>query len=165
MPDIKPYQHSARRDLRWWMLLLVGGVMFYAGVTVDPAKNCDESGRNCAPWLVPVAVVIGGAFGLLGAARLAANPRQGSRIDPATGDLVWWQERFGATGGKEGRIHPSQISRIAIVAQSDDMDEVHLYNLAGERQHYFDGEVIPAPFERWARALAAAYPDIKVDVR
>jgi hypothetical protein len=165
MTEIKPYERSARRDLRWWGLLLVGGGMFYAGLIVDPAKNCDESGRNCAPWLVPVALVIGGTFGLLGAARLAANPRQGSRIDAATGDLVWWQERFGASGGKEGRIHPSQISRIAIVSQSDDMDEVHLYNLAGERQFYFDGEVIPAPFERWARALAEEYPHIEVDVR
>jgi hypothetical protein len=165
MSEIKPYGHSARRDLRWWMLLLVGSGMFYAGLIVDPAKNCDESGRECAPWLVPVAMVIGGVFGLLGAARLITNPRQGSRIDPATGDLVWWQERFGRDGGKEGRIHPSQIGRISIVSQSDDMDEVHLYDLAGERQAYFDGEVIPSPFEGWAKTLAEKYPHIQVDVR
>jgi hypothetical protein len=165
MSEIQPYGHCARRDLRWWMLLLVGGGMFWAGLMVDPAKNCDSSGQQCAPWLVPVAIVIGGVFGLLGAARLVTNPRQGSRIDPATGDLVWWQERFGTSGGKEGRIHPSQIGRISIVSQSDDMDEVHLYDLAGERQHYFDGEVIPSPFEAWARKLAAAYPHIKIDTR
>lgn len=165
MSDIKPYERSARHDIRWWGMFLVGSMMCYGASMVEPAKNCDESGRECAPWLVPVAMVVGGVFGLVGAARLAANPRQGSRIDPATGELVWWQERFGAAGGKEGRIHPLQISRISIVSQIDDMDEVHLYDLAGERQHYFDGEVIPSPFEGWARKLAEAYPHIKIDVR
>jgi hypothetical protein len=164
MSEIKPFERSARRDIRWWMLVLVSMVFVYAGSVVDPAQNCDESG-NCAPWLVPIAKWMGVVFGLLGAAHLWANPRRGSRIDPATGDLVWWQERFGMSGGKQGRIHPSRIGEIRIVAQSETIDEVHLYDLAGERQAHFDGEVIPAPFERWARALAAAYPKIKVDVR
>jgi hypothetical protein len=165
MPGIEPYERSARRDIRWWGMFLVGSMMCYGASMVEPAKNCDESGRQCAPWLVPLAMLVGGAFGVLGAARLVANPRNGSRIDAGTGDLVWWQERFGTTGGKEGRIHPSRISRISIVSQSDDMDEVHLYDLAGERQHYFDGEVIPSPFEGWARALAEEWPNIRVDVR
>lgn len=165
MPAVKPYERTARRDVRWWGMFLVGSMMCYGASMVEPAKNCDESGRECAPWLVPLAMLIGGAFGFLGATRLVINPRNGSRIDTGTGDLVWWQERFGTSGGKEGRIHPSRISRISIVSQSDDMDEVHLYDLAGERQHYFDGEVIPSPFEAWAKSLAAAYPHIKIDVR
>ncbi len=165
MPDIKPYERSARRDIRWWGMFLVGSMMCYGASMVEPAKNCDELGRQCAPWLVPLAMLVGGAFGVLGAARLVANPRNGSRIDKGTGDLVWWQERFGTSGGKEGRIHPSRISRISIISQSDDMDEVHLYDLAGVRQHYFDGEVIPSPFENWARALAEEWPNIRVDVR
>ena len=165
MSAVKPYERSARYDIRWWGMFLVGSIMCVGASMVEPANNCDESGRQCAPWLVPLAMLVGGSFGLLGAARLAANHRNGSRIDPVTGDLVWWQERFGASGGKEGRIHPSQISRIAIVSQSDDMDEVHLYDLIGERQHYFDGEVIPSPFEQWARTLAEAYPHIRVDMR
>lgn len=52
---------------------------------------------------------MGAAFALFEASRLAANPRNGRRMDLASGDLVWWLERCGATGGKEGRIHPSQI--------------------------------------------------------
>ena len=99
--------------------------------------------------------------------------RGASGREPETGkphrsrdrDLVWWQEWFGAGGGKEGRIHPSQIGRISIISQSDDMDEVHLYDLAGERQAYFDGEVIPSPFEGWAKKLAEKYPHIQVDAR
>jgi hypothetical protein len=164
MPDIKPYEHTARRDLRWWMLFLVGAGFVYASYVADPA-NCDEAGRNCAPWLVPIARWMGAIFGLLGAVRLVTNPRQGSRIDSETGDLIWWQERFGATGGKEGRIHPSRISRISIVSQSDSMDEVHLYDLDGARQHHFDGEVIPTPFEGWAKKLAEKYPQLRVETR
>ena len=105
----------------------------------------------------------GAVFGLLGAALLAANPSSGSRIDPATGDLLWWQFRYGPMGGKEGRIHPSRISRIRIVSQSDNMDEVHLYDLDGERQPFFDGEVIPSPFEKWAKGLAEKWPHIQVE--
>ena len=165
MPEIKPYERSARRDIRWWGMFLVGSVMCYGASTVEPAKNCDELGRECAPWLVRVVMVVGGVFGLLGAARLVVNPRSGSRIDPLTGDLLWWQERFGTRSGKQGRIHPSRISRISIVSQSDSMDEVHLYDLAGERQPYFDGEVIPSPVEGWAKTLAESYPHIRVDVR
>ena len=165
MSDIKPYERSARRDIRWWGMFLVGSVMCYGASTVEPGTNCDISGRDCAPWLVPVVMVIGGVFGLLGAVRLAVNPRSGSRIDPVTGDLIWWQERFGKRRGNGGRIHPSRISRISIVSQSDDMDEVHLYNLDGECQPYFDGEVIPQPFEGWAKALAENWPNIQVDVR
>lgn len=157
------YERSARRDIRWWAMFLVGSVFFYAGTVVDPATNCDSSGRECAPWLVPVAKWMGIVFALSGAAYLAANPNRGSRFDPKTGDLVWWQHRFGSSGGKEGRIHPSQISRIRIVSQSDSMDEVHLYNLAGERQAFFDGEVIPSPFEKWAQDLAAKWPHIQVE--
>jgi hypothetical protein len=157
------YEHSARRDIRWWGLFIVGAVFFYAGLIVDPATNCDPSGRECASWLVPIAKWIGGVFGLLGAALLVANPSSGSRIDPATGDLTWWQFRYGPSGGKEGRIHPSRIGRIRIVSQSDNMDEVHLYDLDGVRQLYFDGEVIPSPFEKWVKQLAERWPHIHVE--
>ncbi|MEO8650947.1 MAG: hypothetical protein ABI391_01515 [Hyphomicrobiaceae bacterium] len=165
MSEIKPFERSARRDIRWWGMFLVGSIMCYGASTIESAQNCDESGRDCAPWLVPFVMVVGGVFGLLGAARLVANHRNGSRIDPATGDLIWWQGRYGTGGGNEGRIHPSRIGRISIVSQSDDMDEVQLYDLDGERQPYFDGEVIPVPFEGWARQLAEKWPNIQVEHR
>jgi hypothetical protein len=114
---------------------------------------------------VPVLRWGGAISALFGASRLIGNPRQGSFIDPATGDLVWWQKRFGATGGKEGRIHPSQIGEIRIVGKSESMDQVSLYDFAGERQAHFDGQVIPVPFEDWAKALAEKWPNIRVVVR
>lgn len=159
------YERTAREDIRWWMLFLVGAVFLYGGSIVDPATNCDPSGRECAPWLVPIAKWLGAVFGLIGLGHLIANPSRGSQIDLETGDLVWWQNRFGRKGGKEGRIHPSQISRIRIVPQSDNMDEVHLYDLDGVRQAYFDGEVIPSPFEAWAKKLAAKWPHIRVETQ
>lgn len=143
------------------MLFIVGAMMFMATFYADP-RNCDESGRHCAPWLIPIAKVVGGAFGLLGAAKLVANTSSGSAIDPKTGDLVWWQERAGASGGRGGRIHPSEISRIRIRSDSDS-DEVSLYDRGGERQAYFDGEVIPWPFEKWAKALAEKWPHIQIE--
>lgn len=159
------YERTAREDIRWWMLFLVGAVFLYGGSIVDPATNCDPSGRECAPWLVPIAKWLGAVFGLIGLGHLIANPSRGSQIDLETGDLVWWQNRFGRKGGKEGRIHPSQISRIRIVPQSDNMDEVHLYDLDGVRLAYFDGEVIPSPFEAWAKKLAVKWPHIRVETQ
>lgn len=155
------YENRARRDLRWWMLFAVGSTMFIATFYADPG-NCDEFGRNCAPWLIPIAKVVAGIFGLLGAAKLVANTRSGSMIEPATGDLVWWQDRVGSSGGHGGRIHPSQIGRIRIKSDSDS-DEVSMYDLSGERQPFFDGEVIPWPFETWARKLTERWPHIQVE--
>jgi hypothetical protein len=163
MSELEPYEHTGQRDIRWWFILVFGTTFFVTSFVADP-QNCDLCGV-CAPWLVPVLRWGGAVFAVMGATRLITNPRQGSLIDPATGDLVWWQERFGTTGGKEGRIHPSQISEIRIVGKSESMDQVSLHDLAGGRQAHFDGEVIPVPFEDWAKALAARWPNIRVDVR
>ncbi|CAN5175777.1 hypothetical protein BH10PSE13_BH10PSE13_03870 [soil metagenome] len=158
------FERSARRDFRMWAILLVGLVFAWAGSVVDPATNCDESGE-CAPWLVPVAKWTGIIFAMAGAGQLWANPSRGSRIDAATGDLVWWQRRIGTRGGDEGRIHPSRIARIEIVRQSDSADAVHLFDCNGERLAYFDEEVIPLQQERWTKRLTEAWPHILVNVR
>ena len=96
-----------------------------------------------------------------------------SRVSPATATHGMAQADAGAfLMGAPADLPAQSIiadaaggAAIAIVSQSDSMDEVHLYDLAGERQHYFDGEVIPSPFEGWAKTLAEAYPHIQVDVR
>jgi hypothetical protein len=123
---------------------------------IDPADNCSEDGRECAPWLVPLAQGMGAIVALGAGLNMLANPNRGSFIDPATGDLVWWQGRIGARGGDEGRIHPSRISRRRIVRQDDSDDEVHLYDLEGNRLFWFDREVIPCPINAgpggWRRA-------------
>jgi hypothetical protein len=162
LTELKNYERSARTDLRIWLLFLVGCGFAYAGAVIDPATNCDDSG-DCAPWLVSIALWMGIAFATAGLGALIFNPRRGSRIDLETGDLIWWQKRLGSARGDEGRIHPSRIGRIRIVSQSDSDDEVHLYDVDGARQHYFDSEVVPWPYERWARAMAVRWPHIRID--
>ncbi len=144
-------------------MFVVGGMFMFAGVTIDPLSNCNDAGE-CAPWLVPAAFIIGTLIGLGGLSQLIANPNRGSQIDPATGELIWWQNRFGATGGDEGRIHPRDIARIRIVKCDDNADQVHLYDRAGERQFYFDEEVIGWDAEAWAEALAERSPGIVIEV-
>jgi hypothetical protein len=159
-----PFERSARRDLRIWLLLAVGLAFTSAGAMVDPATNCDEAG-NCAPWLVPVAYWIGIGATMMGLGLLWANPRRGSRFDPLTGDLHWWQKRIGTHGGDEGRIHPSRISRLLIERRDESADMVHLYDLDGARLAYFDSEVVPWRQEQWAEALKQAWPHIIVEIR
>jgi len=160
---IPSYWRSARTDWRMWLLLAFGVLFFWAGSTIDPAGNCSEDGRECAPWLVPLAQGLGALVGLGAILNMLANPNRGSFVDSATGDLVWWKGRIGSSGGDEGRIHPSQISKVRIVRQDDSDDAVHLYDLAGERQFWFDEEVIPWPYDRWAARLAAQWPHIEVE--
>lgn len=161
---IPTYRRSARTDFRMWLLLVFGIIFFGTGSVVDPADNCGEDGRECAPWLVPLAQGLGAVVALAAGLNMLANPNRGSFVDPATGDLVWWQRRIGAQGGDEGRIHPSHISRIRIVRGDESDDEVHLYDLAGDRLFWFDNEVIPWPYERWAGRLAEQWPHIRVEV-
>ena len=161
--SIPSYRRSARTDYRMWLLLVFGTVFFWAGSVIDPADNCSEDGE-CAAWLVPLAQGLGALVAAGAAMNMLANPNRGSFVEPATGDLVWWQGRVGATGGDEGRIHPSRIGKIRIVRQDDSADAVHLYDLDGDRLFWFDEEVIPWPYERWAGRLAADWPHIAVEV-
>lgn len=146
-----------------WILFLFGLAFMLAAFQVNPAENCSESGE-CAPWLVPAARALGFILAAAGAGQLLANPSRGSHIDPKTGDLVWWQNRFGKSGGNEGRLHPSQIGRLRLFRQSEGEDLVSLYDLSDERQPFFDGEVLPRPYDKWVHAFAEKWPHIKVEI-
>jgi hypothetical protein len=161
--DLLAYSRSARTDVRPWAMFIIGAIFVLTSLSIDPQTNCNDAGE-CAPWLVPIAFVMGAAVGLSGLGMLLANPNRGSRIDPDSGELIWWQNRFGTAGGDEGRIHPSEISRIRIVKMSDGSDEVHLYDRAGARQYYFDEEVIGWDQERWAKAMTEHWPHIRVEI-
>lgn len=159
--DTLTHERSARRDVTTWALLLVGCGFVFAAYTVDPLKNCDESGE-CAPWLVPVAGVMGLCATAMALGMLIANPNRGFRIDAATGDLVWWKNRTIRSEGDGGRIHPSRIVSIRLDQRGED-DTVSLYGLDGERLAYFDEEVVPWPYERWAERFQRSYPHIRID--
>jgi hypothetical protein len=149
--------------VRAWGMFIVGAIFLLASLSIDPQDNCNKAGE-CAPCLIPIAFVIGAAVGLGGLGLLIANPGRGSRIDPDSGELIWWQNRFGASGGDEGRINPLDVSRIRIVKMSERSDEVHLYNREGARQFYFDEEVIGWDQEGWAKAMIERWPHIRVEV-
>lgn len=161
---IPTYRRSARTDFRMWLLLAFGLIFLWTGSMLRPEENCSEDGRECAPWLVPLAQGFGALVGLAALANMLANPGRGSFVDPATGELVWWQGRIGKAGGDEGRIHPSKIGKLRIVRRDEQDDEVHLYDREGHRLFWFDQEVIPWPYERWAEKLRLLAPHIEVEV-
>jgi hypothetical protein len=158
------FDRSARGDVRWWAMFLVGLVFAFAGATIDPATNCSADGE-CAPWLVPVAFVAGVVFALSGAAMLVVNPRRGSYVDTAAGELVWWEGRVadGRASGA-GRMPLSHIARIVLISDSDS-DEIFLYDAAGALLPIPGGEVIPWPHYAWAEKLAGHIPALMIEER
>lgn len=160
--NVMLFERSARRDLRWWMLALVGTVFLWASQSVPPEENCSEDGE-CAPWLVPVAGVLGGLALAGGAGPLLANVRRGSRIDMAAGTLEWWQGRTSRHAGDHGAIALADIARIRIERRDEGQDGVSLYDRQGERQPFFDGEVIPWPYDDWARKFVALAPTVVLE--
>jgi glycerol uptake facilitator-like aquaporin len=106
------YSRSARTDVRALAMFVIGVIFVVASLSIDPQDNCNDSGE-CAPWLIPIAFVIGAAVGLGGLGQLIANPNRGSGIDQHSGELVWWQNRIVASGGDEGRIDPMKIAASA----------------------------------------------------
>lgn len=154
------FERSARRDFRWWMMALVGAVFLAASQIVRPEDNCSEDGE-CAPWLVPVAGVMGALALAGGAGPLLANTRRGSRIDTKAGTLEWWQGRTACYPGDHGAIALCDIGYIRIEHRDDCEDSVSLYDRTGERQAYFDSEVIPWRHEEWVRRVKAMQPSIE----
>lgn len=55
--DELTFSSSARRDFRAWGMFVVGAVIVFAALNVDPQKNCSSDGE-CAPWLVPIAFIM-----------------------------------------------------------------------------------------------------------
>lgn len=163
-PALLVHDVSARRDVRWWMLLLVGIGFTAAGFTVDPASNCSESGE-CAPYLVPIAAAMGLLATLSALAWLFANPSRGSRVDLASGEMSWWQGRTQTHAGDHGSANAAAITRIVIIHDSESSPQVHVYDQSGVRLPYLDSEVIPWRADDWARRLVAAWPHIVLDVR
>ena len=163
MTELAPYERSSRRDFGIWLMLAVGLGFIATGLTVAPQDNCTTDG-DCAPWLVPVAKWMGVCVALIAFGQLAANTRRGCRIDPETGDLIWWKNRTATHDGQSGRIAPARISRLTIQRNSDGADAISLYDLEGQRQFWFDAEVLPWPEDRWARALVSRHPHIRLDI-
>jgi hypothetical protein len=158
------FERSARRDGRWWAMLLVRLVFVWAGATVDPASNCSADGE-CAPWLVPIAFAVGVLFAMSGALLLLINPSRGSYVDAKAGELVWWQGRLAdGRASDAGRLPLEQIARVVVVSDSDS-DALFLYDHDGGLLPFPDAEVFPWPYAAWAARLAQHVPTLTVEER
>jgi hypothetical protein len=157
------YQTSARRDIRWWLLLVVGLVFAGAASTVDPRQNCSADGE-CAPWLVPLALAMG-VSAIIGALlQLIINPRRGSHVDVAAGELIWWQGKVrDGRSSDGGRVPLAAIARIRIIRNSDGADDLFLYGHDGGLLPFTGVEVIPWPYDGWAKSLLPFCPGLRID--
>jgi hypothetical protein len=156
------FEKSARQDVRWWMLLLVGSVFTYGGLTIDPQTNCSSDG-DCAPWLVQVAAVMGIIALSLALGLLIRNGRRGSLVDVEKGTLAWWQGRRTGHGGEGGEIPLKSIATVKVIRESDS-DSIHFYGEDGARLPLPDGEIIPWPYDDWASQLTERAPHIRLIV-
>ena len=155
------YSVSAWRDLRTWLILLVGLGFLYAGATVDPATNCDESGRECAPWLIPVAFWMGIVGTSMGLGLLAFNRKWGSRLDLGRRTLTWWDS---AVSAERHDIALDDVARIKVQRFSESNDRMFFYDKHDAWIRFPEERGVPYDAERWARDLAVHYPHITVDV-
>lgn len=157
------YRVSTRLNFGVWMLLLVGVAFAYVGYTLDPRDNCADNGE-CAPWLVPIALVVG-IIAIMGAlSHLIVNPQYGSYVDVGAGELVWWEGRVrdGRTQG-EGRLPLAQIARVRIVGGGDSKDELFLYGRDGRLLPFGGNVVVGWPYGDWAEQLAAYCPGLVIE--
>lgn len=152
---------STRTDLRVYILLLVGGMFVYAGLTVDPASNCDPSGRECAPWLVPVAFLMGVAMTGMALAMLVHVRRWGSRLDLEARTLWWWDDEI-APG--EHAIALDRIARIHVRCADESDDRILLYDQHDAPLRFPSERGVPYDAVQWAKDLATHFPHIRVDV-
>lgn len=156
------FERKTSRDWRFWGVLAFGLVFAYAGLTIDPATNCSESGE-CAPILVPIGAGIGFVAILTGLSHLLANASRGSEIDLAAGRLRWWQGRTRNYAGDHGEIALADIALIRIRHVEDQADVVSLFDHAGQRQPWFDEEVLPWRRDAWLDRLTSVCPHIRVE--
>jgi hypothetical protein len=152
---------NSRRDVRVYGMLLVGAMFVYAGLVVDPASNCDASGRQCAPWLVPVAFVMGVALAGSALAMLVHARRWGSRLDIEARTLWWWDN---AVSPGEHAIALGDVARIRVQRPEESEDRVFLYGHDGELLRFPSEGGVPYDAVQWAEDLATHFPHIRVDV-
>jgi hypothetical protein len=156
------YDMSARRWPVTYLMLAVGGVFAGTGWVVDPATNCDESGRECWPILVHVAFWLGVASMLGALSALVQNPRWGSRLDVPRGRLEWWHYAHPA---RTGAIDLDAVSSILIHEVDEGADKIYFFDRLGISLPFPPSEVIPYKCLDWARDLKVLFPHISVEVQ
>lgn len=152
---------SSRRDPKVYLLLLAGAVFLYAGLTVNPADNCGLNGRQCAPWLVPLAYVIGTVLTGLALAMLVHARNWGSRLDLDAGMLSWWDSDLQPA---ERVIALEQLGCIRIQRREERADRIFLHARDGSPLRFPAEGAVPYNPEQWAHDLAGHFPHIHVEL-
>ena len=155
------YSKSARRDFRTYAIFFLGLIFTLGGATVDPSKNCDESGRECAPWLVPIAFCVGVITAAAGAGLFIGNAQWGSRIDIVQKKLFWWNSRLSA---EVRSISLDDVAQIKVKRGGDSGDSIFLYNQKGVLMKFPKDEHIPYPYAAWAHGLIEHFKHIQLEV-
>jgi len=156
------YSRSSRRDFRSYVLLLFGLVFAWVGVTVDPARNCDESGRECAPWLVPLGFCMGVLAITSGLAMLFTNFKWGLRLDLEQRRLSWWDTRVSP---EIRSISLDDVAQIEVRIASEGNDNIFFHDRDGVLMPVPKDEIFPYPYEAWVRELATHFLHIRVEVK
>lgn len=155
------YSMSARRDVRTYLVLLVSLGFLLAGATVNPDSNCDASGRDCAPWLIPIALWMGGVGTAMGLGYLAFNRKWGSRLDMTQRRLVWWDSLVSPDAHS---IALDDVARIKVQRHNESSDLVFLYDRGNVLIRFPKEPAVPYDPAQWARDLAAHYPHIAIEI-
>jgi hypothetical protein len=155
------YSRSARRSVGSYLLLLAGLVFLWLGATVDPGLRCGTRGRQCAPWLIPGALLIGGLVTSMGLGMLAFNRKWGSRLDLSRRCLFWWDSVICMD---TQCIALDEVSRIRVQHLSESTGQVFFYDNNGALIPFSEERAVPHNSEQWARDLATHFPHITVEV-
>ncbi len=154
------YQSSARKDLKLYAFLLAGILFTYAGTTV-PSENCDESGRECAPWLIPVAFYLGILASTTSFVLLLKNGNWGSKVDLENHHLIWWDTR---KYKEKQHVNFFDIKLIRIKIHSESPDTIQFYDSLGDLLAIPKQEIFPVPLVDWSHALVKNYPHINIEI-
>lgn len=163
-PLPQDFECSARRDVRYWLCLVLGFALLAASISLSRAEYCQQP-NNCTGWAISILQFTGGMFAIFGLVYLRRNASRGSRFDPATGELHWWYDRTISDPGVSGHAHPRDIKRIILVSQESSSDETILIGPDDRPLPGFESRVIPWRNDIWARKLVAAYPHIVIEDR
>lgn len=155
------YRRSARRSVGTYLILLVGLAFLWAGATVDPDLSCGTRGSQCAPWLIPITLLIGGVATSMGLGMLAFNRKWGSRLDVSQRCLLWWDSAISAD---THHIPLDEVARIKVQHPSESTGQVFFYGQDGRMIRFTEERAVPDSPEEWARDLATLFPHLSVEV-
>ena len=162
MPNDLNFEKNARSDFRVWLSFAVGLFLFTPCLFEFSSQTTIF--ESPAPiWLTAILFISGLGFMLFAGIALLANTSRGCKIDPETGELIWWQMKFPKQGlSQKYRISISSIESIRIDSRGDDVD-VALFDKGGQKHPLFSENSLPSNYNLWADNLCRRFPHIRIE--